>query len=149
MHNAVPGFTKNGVCGRVALGAANTNSDGTGNLTTPTMYNLVAADATNGTYIDFIRTMPVASAASTATTATVIRFYISSISSGATTNADTFCIGEVAVPAITADSPTVANNPIDFVCQFRLPAGTYLHCSTHAVAAANTKWEVTAWGGDF
>src|ERR1035437_172991 len=79
---------------------ANTNSDGTGNITsTPTMLLIFTADATYGSFVQKIRLTANGSTASTTTTATVGRVYVSTISSGATTNADTRRFDEVALPA--------------------------------------------------
>ena len=147
--NATPRFTKQANVGSVQVDAANTNSDGTGNITTPTMYIVFTADATNGSYLDFIRVMLSASAASTLGAATTVRFYISSISSGATTNANTFLIDELALPAITADVSGTATNYFDVPMGIQVPAGKLVLASTHVVSNANTHVTVTAFGGDY
>ncbi len=150
MHNTSPAFTKNGFCSSAILALANTKSDGTGNLTTGvTIYLLKQADATNGSFCDFVRVMPVASTAGTSTAATVIRIYISTIASGATTAADTFLVAELAIPIVTADSATAALNPFDIPLGFRLAPSQTLLISTHAAAAANTTWNATLFGGDY
>ncbi len=147
--NAVPQFTQVGNVGSALVNAANTNSDGTGNITTgPTMYIVFTAGA-NGSYADFARIMVVASAAATAGAATVIRFYYSTITSGATTSANTFLIAEVAVPAITADQTTTATNWIDVPLGFRLPANAVILASTHIVNNTNTGNRVVVFGGDY
>ena len=73
--------------------AANTNSDGTGNITTPTMYIALTADATNRSSLEFVRFMAVASVAASNTNRPVMRVYVSSITSGATSSANTWLIG--------------------------------------------------------
>ena len=149
-HNATPGFTKNGFANTSVLALANAKSDGTGNLTSSvTIYKLLTADSTNGSYCDFARIMCVASAAATNTVATVIRFYVSTITTGATTAADTFLVAEVALPIISADSATLAQNQVDVPLGLRLAASQTLLVSTHAAAASNTTWNVTLFGGDF
>jgi len=147
--NAVPQFTRQGNIGSALVNAANTNSDGTGNIGTPTMYVVLTADATNGSYVEFARINVVASAAATAGAATVIRLYVSSVGSGATTSANTFLVAEVAIPSITADQSTTATNWFDVPLGFRLPAGWFLLASTHVAAAANTGNRVTAYAGDY
>ena len=99
--------------------------------------------------MDRIRLAPAASVAATATTATVARFYISSVTSGATTNANTFLIAEVACPAQTADQTTTAISAIDIPLGFVLPAGWTLLMSMHHAAAANTSWGAVVFGGDY
>lgn len=147
--NQQPQFTKQGNIGSALVDAANTNNDGTGNITTPTMYICFTADATNGSYVEFARVMVVASAAATAGAATVIRLYYSTITSGATSNANTFLIAELAIPSITADQTTTATNWFDIALGFRLPAGSVLLASTHMAANANTHNRVTVFGGDY
>lgn len=149
MINTAPGFTKSPIAiNACRLTAANTNSDGTGNITTPTMF-LVATAGANGSYLDFLRQMATASAAGTATTATVHRFYLSTISSGATTNANTFLFKEYAVPSVSADSASLAQNEIDVPCGFWVPANMTILASTHSAPAANTAWIILPFGGDF
>lgn len=149
-QNSAPAFTKNALTpAPVPLLAANTTSNGTGNLTTPTIYKLFTADVSNGTFLDFVRFMLTASVASTSSTATIARIYISSVTSGATTNADTFLIAEVALPITVGDSPTVAQNPIDVPIGIRIPAGWAVHVSIHAVPVATTAWIASAFGGDY
>ena len=150
-QNATPAFTKNAIVpAPVPLLLANTKSDGTGNLTSSvTIYKLLTADATNGAFLDYVRFMLTASVASTSSTATLARLYLSSITTGATTSADTFLFAEIALPVTIGDSPTIAQNPIDWPCQFRIPAGYTILCSIHAAPAANTAWIATAYAGDY
>jgi hypothetical protein len=127
---------------------ANTDSDGTGTIGTD-MLKIFEADATYGSIVNKIRLCPQASTAATATTATVARFYLSSVTSGATTNADTTLIGEMACPAQTADQTTNATVPLEFSLGFAIPAGYTILMSMHHAAAANTSWGAVCIGGDF
>lgn len=148
MSNITPNFTKNGVIGSALATTANANSDGTGNITTGTMKVVVTADAVSGTFVEYVRVLPVATAP-TNTTATVGRLFASSITAGATTSADTFLLAEVALPAAAADNASTSNNPLDIAVNFRLPAGWTLLWSNHVAPAANTNWRATAIGGDY
>lgn len=146
--NNAPQFTKNGILGAIAVTAANTSSQGGGTIATD-IFLLLTADATNGTFVEFIRCMPTASTAATATTATVARFFISTQTSGATTSTNTHLIGEVTLGAQTADSSSAAVSPIDFPLNERIPAGYTILVTNHAAPAANTQWKFTAYGGDY
>jgi hypothetical protein len=147
--NSVPRFTRQANISTALVNAANTNSDGTGNITTPTMYLLFTPDATNGSFLEFVRVMVTASTAATAGNATVIRLYLSSINSGATTSANTHLFNEVAIPVITADQTTTATNYVDVPIGFAIPAAMYVLASTHMIAATSTNNNVTAFGGDY
>ena len=126
---------------------ANTKSDGAGTVGTD-MLKLITAGA-NGSLINKIRFMPCASAAATATTATVARVYVSSVGSGSTTNADTKMIAEIALPAQTADQTTTATNQVDVPIGVPIKSGQYIHVSMHHAAAANTSWSIVGFGGDY
>lgn len=149
--NLEPIYSKQGNTGCVArwlpATTANVKSDGVGTIGTDMLLAFTAG--TNGAKIDRIRLAPAASVAATATTATVARFYISSVTSGATTNANTFLFAEVACPAQTADQTTTATSAIDIPCGFVLPAGWTLLMSMHHAAAASTSWGAVVFGGDY
>lgn len=145
--NVNPQFTLNGVIGSARVTAANTSSAGGGTIGTD-IFKVVTADATNGTFIEFVRCMAIATTP-TNTTATVLRLFVSSITAGATTNADTFLIAEMALPITAADNAATAVNPLDIPINFRLPAGWTLLVTNHAAPTANTNWIATAIGGDY
>lgn len=127
---------------------ANTKSDGTGTIGTD-MVKLFTADSTYGAFVSKLRLNPCASTAATATTATVVRVYISSIATGATTRNDTFLWQEYALPSFTADQTTTAILPIEIALGFALPAGYTILVSFHHAAAANTSWAMAVVGGDY
>ena len=146
--NATPQFTKNGTIGApVNITAANTSSQGGGTIATD-IFKMLTADATNGTFIEFVRWIPTATTPTT-TTATVGRLFLSSVTSGATTNANTHLIAEVALPAIAADNASTAANWLDVTLNIRIPAGWTLLATCHAAPAANTAWKAIPFGGDY
>lgn len=126
---------------------ANTKSDGSGTIGTDML--LLHTPGTDGSFINRVRLMPTASAASTATTSTVARLYLSTISSGTTTPSNTKLIAELAVASVTADTPTVGNSPYDIVLGFAIPSTQFLLVSMHAAAAASTGWHFVAIGGNY
>jgi len=127
---------------------ANTKSDGTGTIGTD-MLLLYTADSTYGGFVQKIRLNPQASAAATATTATVVRIYISTKTSGSTTNADTTLFDEITLPAQTADQATSATNKIEIPIGIAMKAGETILVSMHHAAAANTSWGIFAIAGDY
>lgn len=148
--SATPGFAntpKRGTCTWLPATTANTKNDGTGTIGTDILLALTAGS--NGSFIDKIRLHPVGSTAATATTATVARIYMSTQTSGATTNANTKLWQEVACPAQTTDQTTTATVPIDIPMGIRIPAGETILFSMHHAAAANTAWEVNVIASDY
>ena len=148
--NTAPIFTDVPVVGAgnwTASSTANTTSTGAGTVGT-SMVKLFTSGA-DGSFINRIRISPAGSTAATATTASVARFYISTITSGATTNADTFLFAEVACPTQTTDQTTTATNCIEIPCGFYIPTGYFIHMSMHHAAAANTQWTALVLGGNY
>lgn len=132
----------------VAITAANTSSEGGGTIGTNIF--LVITGGSNGTYVGKIRFMPTASAPTTMTS-TVGRVFKSTKASGATTGGtDTFLFAEVVLGAASADSASVANNPVDVeVGQFLASGDTFL-VTNHAAPAASTQWQAMALdSGDY
>lgn len=126
---------------------ANTTNNGTGTVGTNILLAFTAG--ASGSWIDRIRIHPVGSTAATATTATVGRVYLSSVTSGSTTVDDTFLWQEKACPSQTTDQTTTATVPIDFDAGFRLAPNETILFSMHHAAAANTAWQVQVIGSDY
>lgn len=145
--NASPIFTRNGRIESILVTAANTSSAGGGTVATD-IFKAATADATNGSFVEFVRWIPVATAATT-TTATVGRVFASSVTSGATTSSNTYLLAEVALPATAADNASTAVNPIDVALNIRLPAGWTILCTNHAAPAANTNWRLVVPIADY
>jgi hypothetical protein len=134
--------------GAVKLTAANTKSDGQGTIGTD-MFKLYSADSTNGSYISAIRFSPYGTAAATNTTATVIRIYISSLATGATTDADTHLIAEIAAASQSADNSSTATFPLEYPLNRAIPPGYHILVSIHAAPAANTGWKAVCFAGKY
>lgn len=128
--------------------AALTTSDGVTTIGTNSIKVFTAA-ATYGSYLSCIRFSPYATAAATSTTATVFRIYLSSITSGATTAANTWLIQEVAVASQSAANSTTATQFIEVPINRALPPGYTILVTQHAVAGANTGWQVVPFAGDY
>ena len=145
--NTEPIFSKNGKIGSVLVTAANTSSQGGGTIDTD-IFLAFTADATNGSFIRQVRFIVTATTANTASTATVGRVFISSVTSGATTNANTFMIAEITLPSLTADSSTAGASYIDIPLGFPIPASYTILVTTHAAPAANSAWRAVVIAGD-
>ena len=126
---------------------ANTKSDGVGTIATDMVLCFTAG--ANGSLVQKIRFLPCASVAATATTASVIRVFRTSVASGATTNANTHLVQELAAPSQTADQTTVAVVPLEIALNLQLKSGEYLLFSMHHAAAASTSWKANVFGGDY
>jgi hypothetical protein len=147
--NTAPIFGLTPNVGHTTIPNANTNSDGTGNLTSSiTIYKLFTAGG-NGSWVNKARINVTATTSPTTSNATVIRLYYSTITSGATTSADTKLLAEVAVPAVSADHSTAPTNPIEVPLNFAIPTGSFIHVSSHSAPASAQQYEVVCFGSDF
>lgn len=145
--NTDPIFSKNGKIGSALVTAANTSSAGGGTIGTD-IFLAFTADATNGSFVQRVRWIAVATTP-TATTATVARVFISSVTSGATTSANTYLWDELVLPSVSADNASTAVFEMDIMLGFALPAGYTILVTNHAAPAANTNWRAIVVAGDY
>jgi len=148
MANTTPIFSLTPNIGRVSIGqaSANTSSAGGGTIATD-IFKAFTAGA-NGSFVQKVRFMSVATAPTTGV-ATTLRIFLSTVGSGATTAADTFLIGEISVPAIASDATTAATNFYDFIINAAIPSGMFIHITQHVAQTANQNWVAVCFGGDY
>lgn len=148
-QNTAPIFTKIPVVsfGTITGNVGLTRSDGVGTIGTD-MFLLFTADATDGSYVNKIR-INAAATTSTAMTASVLRFYISSVTSGAVTAATAVLYAEISVAAITAAHTTSANNYYEVPFGIALPPSYTILASIDDNLAANTRWQFLTFAGDY
>lgn len=143
IFSLVPVVSFGTVTGSVGL----TRSDGVGTVGTD-IFLLFTADATNGSYVSKIR-VSAAATTSTSMTASVLRFYISSVSSGATTAANTVLYQEVAVAALAAAHTSNATNFYEVAFNVPLAPSQTILVSIDDNLAANTRWQFLTFGGNY
>jgi hypothetical protein len=150
--NTAPIFTLTPNIGSVLIVTTNAQvkSDGTSaGSAADIMYKVFTAGA-NGSYLDKIRFFSVANTAATTGVATTLRAYLSTVAApGATTNANTFLLGEVSVPAISSSNSTNATNYYEIVLGIAIPTTYYVHVSQHVAQTTNQAWMAMAFGGDY
>lgn len=140
----VPKFTG------VRITTAQNNSQGNGTVGTDIFLGFSAG--ADGSYLQKVRFSLTGATANTASTAAVLRVYLSSVSSGSTSSADTFLYQEVTAATQTPNVITTltgATYPIDIPLNFAIPAGRHVLVGASAVTSANTVWVATTFGGDY
>lgn len=130
----------------VRVTAANTSSQGGGTIGTDIF--LAGSTGASGTFVDRVRFSPTATTP-TSTTATVARVFYSTQSSGATANTNTFLLGELTLPSVSADNASASAPVFDLPVNMSLPTGYYILVTHHAAPAANTAWVATMIGADY
>lgn len=148
--NTAPIFTDLPKIARgVWLPATTANTDSTGASTIGTSSILLITGGTDGTFLNRVIFTPSASAASTATTASIHRLFLTTQTSGATTSANTSLIAELAAPSQTADAPTAGVQSLTIPLGFYIPSTISLLWTMHHAAAASTAWHAVVLAGDY
>jgi hypothetical protein len=145
--NVSPIFGLTPVLGQVVISTQNTKSDGTGTIGTDLWLGFTAG--ADGAYINKIRLSPTASVAATATVATVIRIFLSTVSSGATATSNTSLFQEQAVGIQTAAQTTTGTFFFEIPMGITIPANSTILFSTHIANAANTAWKAVILGASY
>lgn len=146
--NTSPVWALTPVASPVSVTAANTKSNGDGTIGTDIFLAYTAG--ANGGWVSKVRLTPSATSSPTNTAATVLRIYLSTKTSGATTGGtDTFLIAEQAVPSVSADNSSQGVPCVDVPLNLAIPTGYSLLVSTHAAPAANTSQHAVVFGGDY
>ena len=145
-------LTPNVGTAKITTTYAQTKSDGTSAGSGADFMVKAFTAGANGSYLQKVRFTLGGATANTASTAAVLRVYLSTQSSGAITSANTWLVQEVTAASQT---PTVittltgATYPIDIPLNFAIPTGYHLLVASSAVTSANTVWTVTTYGGDY
>ena len=146
--NTSPIFSLTPNVGTVSITQASANTSSAGGGTVGTDIVKVFTASANGSFVQKIRFMSVATAPTTGVAAT-LRVFISTVGSGSTTASNTFLIGEVPVPAIASDATTAATNYYDFIINSAIPTGTFILVTQHVAQTANQNWVAVCFGGDY
>lgn len=137
--------------GRVLIPTANAQvkSDGTSAGTGADLMYLLFTAGSLGSFIDLIKFWPVASA-NVSSVACILRAYLSTVGTpGATTNANTYLLGEVSAPAQSAGHTTNAINPFEIIISRPIPNGTFIHVSQSVAQNTNQNFMAMGFGGDY
>ena len=129
------------------LAVATNLYDGAGTLGTD-IYVVWRADATSGGYLDKIRVKYQANATTTSA-ATVVKFFLTSVASGAVTAANCVLIDEVAIPATGSLTTTATNPTYDVPMGFAVPAGYAICAKTTVAQPASCGLIATGIGGKY
>ena len=112
------------------------------------IYKIFTADATNGGFVQRVRIQYVANA-TTASNACVMRLFISSKTSGATTDADTVFYESVTIPATGTLTTTAGNSFYDVMFNFALPASYTILAKITVAQPASCGFVALAIGGNY
>ena len=121
--------------------------NGTGTIATD-VYKVWSADVTNGGFLQRCRIKYVANATTTSV-ACVMKFFLSTATSGAVTDATMFFYDEVALPTTGTLTTTAGNVSYDMPFGFAIPAGMSVYVKITVAQPASCGFVVTGIGGKY
>lgn len=134
---------------KITTTAALVRSDGSAANAIGTDQFLAFTAGANGSFIQRIRFIPVASAANVTSVATTLRVFLSSVNTGTPTASNTHLLAEISVPAIAASNSANAVNYYEIPLNIAIPASTYILVSQHLAQTTNQSWQALVFGGDY
>jgi len=134
---------------KITTTAALVRSDGSAANAIGTDHFLAFTAGANGSFIQRVRFISVASAAAVTSVATTLRVFISSINTGTPTAANTHLLAEISVPAISTSNSTNAVNYYEIPLNIAIPTSHYILVSQHVAQTTNQSWQAMVIGGDY
>ena len=103
----------------------------------------------NGSFVQRVRFIPVASAAAVNSVATTLRVFLSTVNTGTPTAANTHLLAEISVPIISTANSTSAVTYYEIPLNIAIPTGHYILVSQHIAQTTNQSWQAMVFGGDY
>jgi hypothetical protein len=147
--NPIYALTPNVGTVKITQSSTLVRSDGSAVNAIGTDQFLAFTSGTNGSFIQRVRFNVVASAAAVNSIATTLRVFLSTVSSGIPTAANTDLLAEISVPIISAANSTNSTNYYEIPLNIAIPTGHHILVSQHLAQTANQSWQATVFGGDY
>jgi hypothetical protein len=155
--NTAPIYSKNPRLGKVIIPqtTAVPKSDGSSLATGVELMYCAFKGDTEGNYLSRIRFTLGSATASTLSTATTLRIFITSVAqtegsaSPATAITDTILFQELAVAAVTCDVPTAGVNFFEIYFEFGIEYGQSILVTQHVAMANACNWGAIVFGGKY
>lgn len=134
---------------KITQSSALVRSDGSAVNAIGTDQFLVFTAGANGSFVQRVRFIPVATAAAVNSVATTLRVFLSSVNTGIPTAANTNLLAEISVPIISTSNSTNAVTYYEIPLNIAIPSGNYILVSQHIAQTANQSWQAMVFGGDY
>lgn len=134
---------------KITTTAALVRSDGSAVNAIGTDQFLAFTAGANGSFVQRIRFIPVASAAAVNSVATTLRVFLSSVNTGTPTSSNTHLLAEISVPIISTSNSTAAVTYYEIPLNIAIPANNYILVSQHLAQTTNQSWQAMVFGGDY
>lgn len=134
---------------KITTTAALVRSDGSAANAIGTDQFLAFTAGANGSFVQRVRFIPVASAAAVNSVATTLRVFLSTVNTGTPTATNTHLLAEISVPIISAANSTAAATYYEIPLNIAIPANNYILVSQHIAQTTNQSWQAIVFGGDY
>ena len=134
---------------KITTTAALVRSDGSAANAIGTDQFLAFTAGANGSFVQRVRFIPVASAAAVNSVATTLRVFLSTVNTGTPTAANTHLLAEISVPIISAANSTSAVTYYEIPLNIAIPTNNYILVSQHIAQTTNQSWQAIVFGGDY
>lgn len=134
---------------KITTTAALVRSDGGASNAIGTDHFLAFSSGADGSFVQRIRFIPVASAAATNSVATTLRVFLSSVDTGTPTTSNTYLLAEISVPQVSTSNSTQAVNYYEIPLNIAIPANHYILVSQHVAQTTNQSWQAMVFGGNY
>lgn len=110
---------------------------------------LAFSSGVDGSFVQRVRFIPVASAAAVNSVATTLRVFLSSVNTGTPTAANTHLLAEISVPIISTSNSTSAVTYYEIPLNIAIPANHHILVSQHIAQTTNQSWQAMVFGGNY
>ena len=134
---------------KITTTSALVRSDGSAANAIGTDHFLAFTSGVDGSFVQRVRFIPVASAAAVNSVATTLRVFLSSVNAGTPTAANTHLLAEISVPIISTSNSTNAVSYYEIPLNIAIPSSHYILVSQHIAQTTNQSWQAIVFGGNY
>jgi hypothetical protein len=134
---------------KITTTSALVRSDGSAANAIGTDQFLAFSSGVNGSFVQRVRFIPVASAAAVNSVATTLRVFLSYVNTGTPTASNTHLLAEISVPIISTSNSTNAVIYYEIPLNIAIPTANYILVSQHVAQTTNQSWQAMVFGGDY
>ncbi len=134
---------------KITTTSALVRSDGSAINAIGTDHFLAFSSGVDGSFVQRVRFIPVASAAGVNSVATTLRVFLSAVNTGTPTAANTHLLAEISVPIISTSNNVSAVTYYEIPLNIAIPANHYILVSQHIAQTTNQSWQAMVFGGNY
>ena len=134
---------------KITTTSALVRSDGSAVNAIGTDQFLAFSSGADGSFVQRVRFIPVASTAGVNSVATTLRVFLSTVNTGIPTAANTHLLAEISVPIISTSNNVSAVTYYEIPLNIAIPTNHYILVSQHIAQTTNQSWQAMVFGGNY